>query len=89
MADYYTQFSCMLDVQTEENALKTLALWQSIEDTDEDIFCGADVEIDESNKSQLWICSDQEGWSGDPNSVAAFIKLISAKMKLTGNWGFA
>lgn len=89
MADYFTQFSCVLEVGAPENAARALELYEA------DCADGA-LEAQFSNGffvsvpsddagSQLWI---RDEGSGDPESVIRFVKICAAEFRLSGHWGF-
>lgn len=89
MADYFTQFSCVLDLGTQDNAARALALYDQLaaelEESD-DAHIGFLVSITpEPGGAQLWICSDE---SGDPDHVARFVCRCAEAFQLKGRWGF-
>ncbi|WP_323718174.1 MULTISPECIES: hypothetical protein [Paracoccus] len=89
MADYFTHFSCILDVGTSENAARALELYNVLASEDE----MADLPSDgfllsiqpDHDSGQLWIRDDV---SGDPEQVIRFVKRCAAAFGLTGLWGF-
>jgi hypothetical protein len=81
MADYYTTFSCILDVKTKDNAEKVVQLYNGQLDKDEP----PRFELDIADESRIWINS---GESGDPDSVSDFMRVICPMLNLTGKWGF-
>jgi len=89
MADYYTHFSCLLDVGTPENAARALDLYNALseenaaEDPPSDGFL-LSVQP-EHGGTQLWIRDDV---TGDPEHVIQFVKRCAAAFGLTGRWGF-
>ena len=89
MADYYTQFSCILDVGAAENVARAASIRQQLASTleeDEDADIGFDVEPDPtSGPGALWISSD--GY-GEPEHVIAFVLRCAEEFDLRGRWGF-
>lgn len=89
MADYFTQFSCMFDVGTAENAARAETIrrqqaeaLEEAEGTD----LGFDMERDpDCGPGALWISSD--GY-GEPEHVTAFVLACAEAFDLTGRWGF-
>ncbi len=74
MADYFTHFSCLLDLGTVENAARALDLYANTPE-DEDglrLSDGFDLSIQTEGGSELWIHDD---CSGDPERVIAFVLL--------------
>lgn len=88
MADYFTQFSCMFDVGSAENATAALVLLDRLRDEPDDNEppYGFDAVIDPSTPTALWI-SDGDG-HGDPEHVIAFVLACAEAFDLTGRWGF-
>jgi hypothetical protein len=87
MADYFTHFSCLLDVGTPENAARALDLYDNTPE-DEDGFRfsdGFNLSIQSEGDSELWIHDD---CSGDPEWVIAFVLLCAEEFDLKGLWGF-
>ncbi|RJL15808.1 hypothetical protein [Paracoccus siganidrum] len=88
MADYFTHFSCILDVGSPENAARALELHDALanEDGMEDLPSdGFLLSIQPENSGQLWIRDDV---SGDPEQLIRFVKRCAAEFGLTGLWGF-
>jgi hypothetical protein len=89
MADYFTNFSCVLDVGTPGNARRALELYQSFgEQLDRDEAAIADFALaiePEEGGTALWI---HDGGSGDPEHVIAFVRLCAQAFRLKGRWGF-
>lgn len=89
MADYFTHFSCILDVGSPENAARALELYNVLASEDE----MADLPSDgfllsvqpDHDSGQLWICDDV---TGDPEQVIRFVKHCATEFGLTGLWGF-
>lgn len=89
MADYYTHFSCLLDVRTSANATRALEIFESAildNDPDRPLAYGLSVSIDEAGDgTTLWLRDDE---SGDPECVIAFVLLCANAFDLKGLWGF-
>jgi hypothetical protein len=87
MADYFTHFSCVLDVGTHENATRALDLYATAPE-DEDglrIADGFHLSIQNDSGTELWIHDD---CSGDPERVIEFVLLCAGQFDLKGLWGF-
>ena len=89
MANYYTHFSCLLEVGTPENAARALDLYNALseenaaEDPPSEGFL---LSIQpEHGGTQLWMRDDE---TGDPEHVIQFVKRCAAEFGLTGLWGF-
>ena len=89
MADYFTQFSCMFNVGTAENAARAEEIRrQQAEalDAAEGAELGFDMDPDPAcGPGALWISSD--GF-GEPEHVIAFVLACAEAFDLTGRWGF-
>ncbi|TQM90061.1 hypothetical protein [Roseinatronobacter monicus] len=90
MADYFTRFSCLLDVGTPQNAARAyeafLALRNDAYAKAETLCCGFDLTIEsDPSGSQLWIRSEDHG---DPEAVTRFVLSLAEDLDLTGLWGF-
>ena len=90
MADYFTHFSCLLDVGTPDKAARALALFQSLRSADQDAddpeVAGFDLaRQDAPEGSTLWIHDDEHG---DVEAVIRFVLRLAAELDLTGLWGF-
>lgn len=89
MADYFTYFSCLLDVGTPQNAARALDLYNALSEAgaaEETPSEGFLVSIQpEHGGSQLWLRDDV---SGDPERLIQFVKLCAAEFGLKGRWGF-
>ena len=88
MANYFTHFSCLLDVGSPENAARALDLYNALarenagEDPPSDAFM---LSIQpEHGGTQLWMRDDG---TGDPEHVIQFVKRCAAAFGLTGLWG--
>jgi hypothetical protein len=86
MADYFTQFSCFLDVGTPENAARALALYNDAPPDQNGAHPsdGFRLSWDETG-GQLWFHDD--GF-GDPERVIAFVLRCAEEFNLQGLWGF-
>ncbi|WEX85801.1 hypothetical protein PZN02_002035 [Sinorhizobium garamanticum] len=89
MADYFTRFSCLLDVGTPDNGDRALDLYNQLceegvaEDPPSDGFL---LSIQpEHGGTRLWM---HDGGSGDPQRVIDFVLICAKEFKLTGLWGF-
>jgi hypothetical protein len=90
MADYFTHFSCLLDVGTPERAARAIDFFAALRDDDdkseEPQFHGFDLSVQDSPESgALWIHDDE---SGDVEAVTAFILRLAEELDLSGLWGF-
>lgn len=90
MADYFTHFSCLLDVGTPERAAAAMAIFQRCraadEEADEPQIRGFELSPQEEGKSgELWI---RDAESGDPDGVVAFVLRLAEDLDLQGHWGF-
>jgi hypothetical protein len=90
MADYFTHFSCLLDVGSPDKAAHALALFQELraadQDADDPEVAGFDlVRQDAPEGSTLWIHDDEHG---DVEAVIRFVKRLADDLDLTGLWGF-
>ena len=89
MADYFTQFSCALDVGTPENAARALDLYNACSEgaASEDAAYGGFALSILPEEGGATLCMHDEG-SGDPERVIQFVKRCAAEFHLTGLWGF-
>ena len=89
MANYFTHFSCLLDVGTPENAARALDLYNRISEagaSEEPPSEGFLLSIQpEHGGTQLWMHDDV---TGDPERLIQFVKRCAAEFGLTGRWGF-
>lgn len=91
MADYFTRFSCPLDVGTPDKAARAydgfLALRNHAYAETEDLHCGFDLSIQtDPSGSTLWIHDDG---NGDVEVVIRFVLRLAEDLNLTGVWGFS
>ena len=89
MADYFTHFSCLLDVGTPENAARALNLYNRLSEasaSEEPPSDGFLLSIQpEHGGTQLWM---REDVTGDPERLIQFVKRCAAEFRLSGRWGF-
>lgn len=90
MADYFTHFSCLIDVRTPEKAVQAIELFLRLRNEDyaseEPRFAGFDQSIqDDPQSSLLWIRDDS---SGDVEAVISFVLRLAEDLDQTGLWGF-
>ena len=89
MADYFTHFSCALNVGTPDNAARALDLYNRLSDenaSEDPPSEGVDLSIvPEHGGTNLWIRDDV---TGDPEQVIEFVKRCASEFALTGLWGF-
>lgn len=89
MADYFTHFSCLLDVGTPENAARALDLYNELSEegaSEEPPSEGFLLSIQpEHGGTQLWTRDDV---TGDPERLIQFVKRCAAQFGLKGLWGF-
>lgn len=85
IADYFTRFSCLLDVGTPDNAARALDLYNRLsedhasEDPPSDGFLLSIVP--EHGGTRLWMRDDV---TGDQEAVIAFVRLCAKAFGLTG-----
>ena len=88
MADYFTHFSCLLDVGSPENAARALELFTALSDenaTEDPPVDGFQLSIQpEQGGTWLWIHDDG---NGDPEHVVKFVRRCAKEFGLTGLWG--
>ena len=89
MANYYTQFSCELDVASPENLARALALYAELSDSDDrEESCSLGFSLiaaPEPQSTVLWIHTEE---SGDPEHVVIFVQKLCEVIALSGRWGF-
>ena len=90
MADFFTHFSCILDVGSAENALRAEAIrgeFAADPYREEGVYPGFSMDVDhETGPGALWIYSDEYG---EPEHVIQFVLRCAAALSLQGFWGFA
>ncbi|SDX66906.1 hypothetical protein [Roseicitreum antarcticum] len=90
MADYFTHFSCLIDVGSADKAARALALFQELRVADQD---ADDLEVagftlvhqDAPEGNTLWIHDDEHG---DVEAVIRFVLRLAEDLDLSGLWGF-
>jgi hypothetical protein len=90
MADYFTHFSCLIDVGTADKATRALALFHDLraadQDADDPEVAGFDlVRQDAPEGSILWVHDDEHG---DVEAVIRFVLRLAEALDLSGLWGF-
>ena len=91
MADYFTRFSCHLDVGTQDKAARAYQAFMALRNDTyaetEDLHCGFDLSIqNDPSGSTLWILDDG---NGDTEAVIQFVLRLAEELNLTGLWGFS
>src|SRR5258708_13957339 len=89
MADYFTHFSCLLDVGTPDNAARALDLYPAVmkEAAREGALAGGflvSIHPDQGG-AKLWM---RDQVTGDPLQVIIFVQRCAEAFGLTGRWGF-
>jgi hypothetical protein len=92
MADYYTDFSAILDVGTKKNVAKALAIYKKLdgeenkknEEEENGDWCGFGIES--SGDTELWLHAD-ECFNAD--DVLTYVTKVGRELKLKGKWGFS
>jgi hypothetical protein len=90
MADYFTHFSCLIDVGSPDKAARALALFQELraadQDADEPEVAGFNlVHQNAPEGSSLWIHDDEHG---NVEAVIRFVLRLADELDLIGLWGF-
>ncbi len=90
MADYFTHFSCLLDVGSPDQAARALAMFQELRAADQHVddpeVAGFDLgRQDAPEGSTLWIHDDEHG---DVEAVIRFVLRLAEELHLTSLWGF-
>ncbi|MBB2201591.1 hypothetical protein [Gluconacetobacter tumulisoli] len=89
MADFFTHFSCVLDVGTVENAAKALDLYNKFMDdleAEDPRSDGFRLSVEpEYGGTKLWM---RDETTGDPQQVVEFVLRCARAFRLTGRWGF-
>lgn len=91
MADYFTHFSCVLDVGSPEKVVAAIdlltRLYRDEEGSDDPEYSGfAMTQQDGPGGSILWF-HDDDG-QGDADGVIRFVLRLAEELDLTGFWGF-
>jgi hypothetical protein len=89
MADYFTHFSCVLDVGAPDNAARALDLYPAFmkEAAREGALAGGfqvSIHPDQSG-TKLWM---RDEVTGDPLQVIIFVQRCAEAFGLKGRWGF-
>ena len=89
MADYFTRFSCLLDVGTIENAARALDIYNELmaqnatEDPPAEPFL---LSIEpEHGATRLWM---RDPGTADPQLLITFVTQCAEAFGLAGRWGF-
>lgn len=90
MADYFTQFSCVLDVGAPDKSVAALDLFLRLREEDEASddpeFSGFAFSLpDGPGSSVLWFHDDGQG---DVEGLIRFVLRLAEDLDLTGLWGF-
>ncbi|WP_375284022.1 hypothetical protein [Sphingobium yanoikuyae] len=87
MADYYTHFSCTLDVGNRANVEQALALYAHTLPNEDGLTFpdGFRLEPPADEGTELWIHDDGRG---DVELVISFVLLCADRLFLEGRWGF-
>lgn len=89
MADYFTHVSVLFPVGSAANVKPALALYKQMYDEliEQDGWIGFDAEADDdpSDKTNLWLHSDEDA---DIESIIAFALRCAEAFNLKGLWGF-
>jgi len=87
MADYYTQFSCQLELSTQAEVDQALQIYTTFaKDLEADEGIGFLAEAsDKPDTYHIWIHADDRG---DPEQVIAYVQLCAQTLGLSGPWGF-
>ena len=89
MADYFTQFSCVLDVGTPDKAVAALELFLRLRKddkaSDDPEFSGFALSLqDGPGSTVLWLHDDGQG---DVEGVIRFVLRLAEDLDLSGLWG--
>lgn len=87
MADYYTHFSCVLDLGTADAVARALTLYTDTPANDDGLSFadGFALQADPSHDTAVWMHDDDRG---DVEQVIRFVLLCAETFDLTGLWGF-
>ena len=90
MADYFTHFSCLLDMGTAASAIRAHRLYTETRfedaDRDEPLCSGFELTLQEGDDAHiLWI---HDVVSGDVEQVIGFVLRLAETFDLKGLWGF-
>lgn len=91
MADYFTHFSCVLDVGSSEKAIAALDLLTRLhldeDDADELEYAGFSLSLQDGLGSSILWFHDDDG-QGDIEGVIRFVLRLAEEIDLPGLWGF-
>lgn len=87
MADYFTLFSCVLDVGNRANVAQALALYAETPPDEDGITFpdGFRLEPPADDGTELWFHDDGRG---DIEQLIRFVLLCAETLFLEGRWGF-
>jgi hypothetical protein len=87
MADYFTHFSCLLDIGADhvEAALALYAQMAQDLEADDGLAIGFVAERSPGTPSALWLHDEDHG---EPEHVIAFALCCAEAFDLKGRWGF-
>ena len=90
MADYFTHFSCLLDVGTAENARAAHRMFVQarLEDADRDEPRCSGFELSLQAGEDAHSLSIHDDVSGDVEQVIGFVLRLAESFDLKGLWGF-
>ena len=89
MADYFTQFSCSLDLGSPDIAARALILLDQFREeaaTDDEPIYGFDAEADPQRPGMLFFTDD--AGNGEPEHLIRFVLACAEAFDLKGRWGF-
>lgn len=91
MADFFTHFSCVLDLGTPEKAIGALGLLNRLrldeEGSDDPEYPGFVLSQQDGPESSILWFHDDDG-HGDVDGVIRFVLRLAEETQLTGPWGF-
>jgi hypothetical protein len=87
MADYFTHFSCLLDVGVDNVGAALVLYAQMAQDleADDNLAIGFVAQPSLGTPSALWLYDEDHG---EPEHVIAFALRCAAAFDLKGRWGF-
>ena len=88
MADYFTQFSCALDLGSTETVARAIILLDKFREDDaseDNAIFGFDAAADPLRPGTLYFT---DGGQGEPEHVIRFVLACSDAFDLQGRWGF-
>ncbi|AQT47980.1 hypothetical protein [Bartonella choladocola] len=86
MANYYTEFSCTLELPIEHHE-RALVIYNKSQDREGEPFeYGFSVKAETEGTPYLWFYADE---SGIPDLLIEYISQLAKEFKLIGRWGFA